>query len=155
VLLGQVLRLGAVSQLRLLADIKAGKLPPPVIDSGVDVVTAANVDQYRAVEELGKSRERDDHEENVTTMPMAMAIAVVAATGFARAGTGARGRRSTAGSVWLDGLDLGRAAIRRPRPAWTGRRRPDAVARRHRARRAAAGERGSRDRLNGRGRAVQ
>jgi hypothetical protein len=34
---------------RLLADIKAGKLPPsPIIDSGVDVVTAANVDQYIA-----------------------------------------------------------------------------------------------------------
>ena len=32
---------------RLLADIKAGKMPAnPIIDSGVDVVTAANVDQY-------------------------------------------------------------------------------------------------------------
>jgi ribose transport system substrate-binding protein len=32
---------------RLLADIKSGKLPPmPIIDSGVDVVTADNVDAY-------------------------------------------------------------------------------------------------------------
>jgi ribose transport system substrate-binding protein len=32
---------------RLLAEIKAGKMPAnPIIDSGVDVVTAANVDQY-------------------------------------------------------------------------------------------------------------
>jgi ribose transport system substrate-binding protein len=34
---------------RLLADIKAGKRPAsPIIDSGADVVTAANVDQYIA-----------------------------------------------------------------------------------------------------------
>jgi ribose transport system substrate-binding protein len=32
---------------RLLADIKAGKMPAnPIIDSGVDIVTPANVDQY-------------------------------------------------------------------------------------------------------------
>jgi ribose transport system substrate-binding protein len=32
---------------KLLAGIKAGKMPPsPIIDSGVDVVTAANVDEY-------------------------------------------------------------------------------------------------------------
>jgi hypothetical protein len=32
---------------RLLADIKAGRMPPmPILDSGVDVVTAANVDDY-------------------------------------------------------------------------------------------------------------
>jgi len=38
---------GAVAALRLLAEIKAGKMPAnPIIDSGVDVVTAANVDQY-------------------------------------------------------------------------------------------------------------
>jgi hypothetical protein len=31
----------------LLADIKAGRPPAsPIIDSGVDVVTAENVDQY-------------------------------------------------------------------------------------------------------------
>ena len=34
---------------RLLSGIKAGKMPAsPIIDSGVDVVTAANVDQYVA-----------------------------------------------------------------------------------------------------------
>jgi ribose transport system substrate-binding protein len=34
---------------RLLADIKAGKMPAsPIIDSGVDVVTASNVDDYMA-----------------------------------------------------------------------------------------------------------
>ena len=34
---------------RLLADIKAGKMPAsPVVDSGLDVVTAANVDEYVA-----------------------------------------------------------------------------------------------------------
>lgn len=34
---------------RLLAEIKAGKMPPqPIIDSGVDVVNRANVDEYLA-----------------------------------------------------------------------------------------------------------
>jgi hypothetical protein len=34
---------------RLLSDIKAGRrLASPIIDSGVDVVTAANVDEYVA-----------------------------------------------------------------------------------------------------------
>jgi ribose transport system substrate-binding protein len=47
VLLGQKYFGWGSESVRLLADIKAGKLPPnPIIDSGVDVVTAANVDQY-------------------------------------------------------------------------------------------------------------
>jgi len=47
VLLGQkYFGLGSES-VRLLADIKSGKMPPsPIIDSGVDLVTPENVDQY-------------------------------------------------------------------------------------------------------------
>jgi ribose transport system substrate-binding protein len=47
VLLGQKYFGWGSESVRLLADIKAGKMPVnPIIDSGVDVVTAANVDQY-------------------------------------------------------------------------------------------------------------
>ncbi|HJZ75617.1 MAG TPA: substrate-binding domain-containing protein [Vicinamibacterales bacterium] len=47
VLLGQKYFGWGSESVRLLADIKAGKPPAsPVIDSGVDVVTAANVDDY-------------------------------------------------------------------------------------------------------------
>jgi ribose transport system substrate-binding protein len=47
VLLGQKYFGWGGESVRLLADIKAGKMPTnPIIDSGVDVVTAANVDQY-------------------------------------------------------------------------------------------------------------
>jgi len=47
VLLGQKYFGWGSESVRLLADIKAGKLPPsPIIDSGVDVVTPANVDDY-------------------------------------------------------------------------------------------------------------
>jgi ribose transport system substrate-binding protein len=47
VLIGQKYFGWGSESVRLLADIKAGRLPPsPIIDSGVDVVTAANVDQY-------------------------------------------------------------------------------------------------------------
>jgi ribose transport system substrate-binding protein len=47
VLLGQKYFGWGSESVRLLADIKAGKMPTnPIIDSGVDVVTAANVDQY-------------------------------------------------------------------------------------------------------------
>src|SRR5437667_4722012 len=47
VLLGQKYFGWGAESVRLLADIKHGKLPPsPNIDSGIDVVTAANVDQY-------------------------------------------------------------------------------------------------------------
>jgi ribose transport system substrate-binding protein len=47
VLLGQKYFGWGSEPVRLLADIKAGKPPAsPVIDSGVDVVTAANVDDY-------------------------------------------------------------------------------------------------------------
>jgi ribose transport system substrate-binding protein len=47
VLLGQKYFGWGSESVRLLADIKAGKMPAnPIIDSGVDVVTAANVDQY-------------------------------------------------------------------------------------------------------------
>ena len=47
VLLGQKYFGWGSESVRLLADIKAGKIPAnPIIDSGVDVVTAANVDQY-------------------------------------------------------------------------------------------------------------
>jgi len=47
VLIGQKYFGWGSESVRLLADIKAGKMPnPPIIDSGVDVVTAANVDDY-------------------------------------------------------------------------------------------------------------
>jgi len=47
VLLGQKYFGWGSESVRLLVDIKAGKMPAnPIIDSGVDVVTAANVDQY-------------------------------------------------------------------------------------------------------------
>ena len=47
VLLGQKYFGWGSESVRLLADIKAGRMPAnPIIDSGVDVVTAANVDQY-------------------------------------------------------------------------------------------------------------
>jgi ribose transport system substrate-binding protein len=47
VLLGQKYFGWGSESVRLLADIKAGKMPPSaVIDSGVDIVTAANVDDY-------------------------------------------------------------------------------------------------------------
>lgn len=47
VLLGQKYFGWGSESVRLLANIKAGKMPAnPIIDSGVDVVTAANVDQY-------------------------------------------------------------------------------------------------------------
>ena len=47
VLLGQKYFGWGSEPVRLLADIKAGKMPAsPIIDSGVDVVTAANVDRY-------------------------------------------------------------------------------------------------------------
>jgi ribose transport system substrate-binding protein len=47
VLLGQKYFGWGSESIRLLADIKAGKMPAStIIDSGVDVVTAANVDQY-------------------------------------------------------------------------------------------------------------
>jgi ribose transport system substrate-binding protein len=49
VLIGQKYFGWGGESIRLLADIKAGKPPSsPVIDSGVDVVTAANVDEYVA-----------------------------------------------------------------------------------------------------------
>jgi ribose transport system substrate-binding protein len=47
VLLGQKYFGWGGESVRLLADIKAGKMPAsPIIDSGVDIVTPANVDQY-------------------------------------------------------------------------------------------------------------
>jgi ribose transport system substrate-binding protein len=47
VLLGQKYFGWGSESVRLLADIKAGKMPAsPIIDSGVDIVTPANVDQY-------------------------------------------------------------------------------------------------------------
>jgi len=47
VLLGQKYFGWGSESVRLLADIKAGKMPAsPIVDSGVDVVTAANVDDY-------------------------------------------------------------------------------------------------------------
>ena len=47
VLLGQKYFGWGSESVKILADIKAGKMPAsPIIDSGVDVVTAANVDQY-------------------------------------------------------------------------------------------------------------
>jgi len=49
VLIGQKYFGWGSESVRLLADIKAGRMPAsPIIDSGVDVVTAANVDQYLA-----------------------------------------------------------------------------------------------------------
>jgi ribose transport system substrate-binding protein len=49
VLLGQKYFGWGSESVRLLADIKAGKMPSsPIVDSGVDVVTAANVDEYVA-----------------------------------------------------------------------------------------------------------
>jgi ribose transport system substrate-binding protein len=47
VLLGQKYFGWGSESVRLLADIKAGKPPAsPIVDSGVDVVTAKNVDDY-------------------------------------------------------------------------------------------------------------
>jgi ribose transport system substrate-binding protein len=46
VLLGQKYFGWGSESVRLLAEIKAGKQPPPIIDSGVDLVTPGNVDQY-------------------------------------------------------------------------------------------------------------
>jgi ribose transport system substrate-binding protein len=47
VLLGQKYFGWGSESVRLLADIKSGKMPSsPIINSGVDVVTAANVDEY-------------------------------------------------------------------------------------------------------------
>ncbi len=47
VLLGQKYFGWGSESVRILADIRAGKMPPsPIIDSGVDIVTAANVDDY-------------------------------------------------------------------------------------------------------------
>jgi ribose transport system substrate-binding protein len=47
VLIGQKYFGWGSESVRLLADIKAGRMPPmPILDSGVDVVTAANVDDY-------------------------------------------------------------------------------------------------------------
>jgi len=56
VLLGQKYFGWGGESVRLLADIKAGKMPAsPIVDSGVDVVTAKNVDEYvRKWEELEK-----------------------------------------------------------------------------------------------------
>lgn len=49
VLIGQKYFGWGSEPVKLLADIKAGKLPPkPIIDSGVDVVTPANLEQYVA-----------------------------------------------------------------------------------------------------------
>jgi ribose transport system substrate-binding protein len=46
-LIGQKYFGWGAESVKLLAGIKAGKTPPsPIVDSGVDVVTAANVDQY-------------------------------------------------------------------------------------------------------------
>jgi ribose transport system substrate-binding protein len=47
VLIGQKYFGWGAESVKLLADIKAGRMPPaPIIDSGVDIVTAANVDEY-------------------------------------------------------------------------------------------------------------
>src|SRR5438477_5942333 len=47
VLLGQKYFGWGSEAVRLLSDIKAGRMPPsPILDSGVDIVTAANVDAY-------------------------------------------------------------------------------------------------------------
>ncbi len=49
VLLGQKYFAWGAEPVRILAELKAGKQPPsPIIDSGVDVVTMANVDEYVA-----------------------------------------------------------------------------------------------------------
>jgi ribose transport system substrate-binding protein len=49
VLLGQKYFGWGAEPVRILAEMKAGKQPPsPIIDSGVDVVTMANVDEYVA-----------------------------------------------------------------------------------------------------------
>ena len=49
VLIGQKYFGWGTEAVRLLSDIKAGRMPPsPVIDSGVDVVTPANVDEFMA-----------------------------------------------------------------------------------------------------------
>ena len=49
VLLGQKYFGWGSESIRLLVDIHNGKMPPsPIVDSGVDVVTAANVDEYVA-----------------------------------------------------------------------------------------------------------
>jgi ribose transport system substrate-binding protein len=49
VLIGQKYFGWGEESVRLLADIKAGRLPAsPIVDSGVDIVTAANVDEYVA-----------------------------------------------------------------------------------------------------------
>jgi ribose transport system substrate-binding protein len=46
-LIGQKYFGWGAESVKLLAGVKSGKMPPsPVVDSGVDVVTAANVDQY-------------------------------------------------------------------------------------------------------------
>ena len=46
-LIGQKYFGWGAESVKLLADIKAGKMPPsPIVDSGVDVVTAANVEDY-------------------------------------------------------------------------------------------------------------
>jgi len=50
VLLGQKYFGWGSESVRLLADIKAGRMPAsPIIDSGVDIVTAANVDEYLTI----------------------------------------------------------------------------------------------------------
>jgi ribose transport system substrate-binding protein len=50
VLLGQKYFGWGAESVRLLSDIKQGKMPDsPIIDSGVDVVTAANLDEYLAL----------------------------------------------------------------------------------------------------------
>ena len=46
-LIGQKYFGWGAESVKLLAGIKAGKMPPsPIVDSGVDVVTAANVEDY-------------------------------------------------------------------------------------------------------------
>ena len=58
ILIGQKYFGWGSESVKLLANIKAGKMPPsPIIDSGVDVVTAANVDQYL---ELWKKMEKGE-----------------------------------------------------------------------------------------------
>jgi len=49
VLLGQKYFGWGIESVRLLSEIKAGRMPAsPIIDSGVDIVTAQNVDAYVA-----------------------------------------------------------------------------------------------------------
>ncbi len=49
VLIGQKYFGWGSESVRILADAKAGKLPAnPIIDSGVDIVTPENLDQYVA-----------------------------------------------------------------------------------------------------------